>query len=80
MSFEDVMRVAQLKTRRGRAMRIRREVKAGPKDLVEVREFVKPRVEEICGTLPAGLGRRLLASPRAHRTLARLTAGRRIST
>ncbi len=80
MSFEDVMRVAQVKTRRGRAMRIRHEVKASPKDLVEVREFVKPRVEEICGTLPAGLGRRLLASPRAHRTLARLTAGRRIST
>ncbi len=80
MSFEDVMRVAQLKTRRGRAERIRREVRADPKDLVQVREFVKPRVEEICGTLPAGLGRWLLASPRAHRTLARFTAGRRIST
>jgi indolepyruvate ferredoxin oxidoreductase, beta subunit len=80
MSFEDVMRVAQAKTRRGRAERIRREVRADPKDLVQVREFVKPRVEEICGTLPAGLGRRLLASPRAHRWLGRLTAGRRIST
>jgi indolepyruvate ferredoxin oxidoreductase, beta subunit len=80
MSFEDVMRVAQAKTRRGRAERIRREVRADPKDLVQVREFVKPRVEEICGTLPAGLGRRLLASPRAHRALARFTAGRRIST
>jgi indolepyruvate ferredoxin oxidoreductase beta subunit len=80
MSFEDVLRVAQIKTRRGRAERIRREVKAGLKDLVEVREFVKPRVEEICGTLPAGLGRRLLASARAHRILVRFTAGRRIST
>ena len=80
MSFEDVMRVAQIKTRRGRAERIRREVKAGLKDLVEVREFVKPRVEEICGTLPAGLGRHLLASARAHRILVRFTAGRRIST
>jgi indolepyruvate ferredoxin oxidoreductase beta subunit len=80
MSFEDVMRVAQIKTRRGRAARIRREVKAGLDELVEVREFVKPRVEEICGTLPAGVGRRLLASPRAQRTLARFTAGRRIST
>ena len=80
MSFEDVMRVAQAKTRRGRAERIRREVRAEPNALVQVREFVKPRVEEICGTLPAGLGRRLLASPRAHRTLTRFTAGRRIST
>ncbi len=80
MSFEDVMRVAQIKTRRGRTQRIRREVKAGLKDLVEVREFVKPRVEEICGSLPAGVGRRLLASPRARRALARFTDGRRIST
>jgi indolepyruvate ferredoxin oxidoreductase beta subunit len=80
MSFEDVMRVAQVKTRPGRAERIRREVRADPKDLVQVREFVKPRVEEICGTLPAGLGRRLMASPRAQRALARFTAGRRIST
>jgi indolepyruvate ferredoxin oxidoreductase beta subunit len=80
MSFEDVMRVAQIKTRRGRAMRIRREVQAPPGTIVEVREFVKPRVEEICGTLPAGLGRRLLASGRARRILARFTAGRRIST
>jgi indolepyruvate ferredoxin oxidoreductase, beta subunit len=80
MSFEDVMRVAQVKTRPGRAERIRREVRADPKDLVEVREFVKPRVEEICGTLPAGLGRHLMASPRAQRALTRFTAGRRIST
>jgi indolepyruvate ferredoxin oxidoreductase beta subunit len=80
MSFEDVMRVAQLKTRSGRAERIRREVKASPKDVVEVREFVKPRVEEICGTLPAGLGRRLQAAGRARRILVRFTAGRRIST
>jgi indolepyruvate ferredoxin oxidoreductase, beta subunit len=80
MSFEDVMRVAQVKTRRGRAQRIRTEVRAGAGDLVQVREYVKPRVEEICGTLPAGLGRRLLASPRAHRFLSKFTAGRRIST
>jgi indolepyruvate ferredoxin oxidoreductase beta subunit len=80
MSFEDVIRVAQLKTRRGRIERIRREVRADQKDLVNVREFVKPRVEEICGTLPAGVGRRLLNSPRARRALARFTAGHRIST
>jgi indolepyruvate ferredoxin oxidoreductase, beta subunit len=80
MSFEDVMRVAQAKTRRGRSERIRREVRADPKDLVQVREFVKPRVEELCGTLPAALGRRLLASGRARRILNRFTAGRRIST
>jgi indolepyruvate ferredoxin oxidoreductase beta subunit len=80
MSFEDVMRVAQAKTRPGRAQRIRQEVRAGSLELVQVREFVKPRIEEICGTLPAGFGRRLLESPRANRLLAKFTGGRRIST
>ena len=80
MSFEDVMRVAQVKTRTGRAEQIRREVRAAPEDLMRVKEFVKPRVEEICATLPAGLGRRLLASPGARRILARFTQGRQIST
>jgi indolepyruvate ferredoxin oxidoreductase, beta subunit len=80
MSFEDVMRVAQVKTRRGRALRIRQEVRAGAGELVQVREFVKPRVEEICGTLPAGLGRWLLKSAGANRLLNKLTGGRRIST
>ena len=80
MSFEDVLRVAQIKTRRGRAERIRREVRANPSDLVQVREFVKPRVEEICATLPASLGRRMLESKGVSRALARLTAGRQIST
>lgn len=80
MSFEDVMRVAQVKTRAGRFEQIRAEVRAAPTDLVRVTEFVSPRVEEICGTLPAGLGRYLEASPRATRFLARFTSGRRIST
>jgi len=55
-------------------------VRAAPEDLMRVKEFVKPRVEEICATLPAGLGRRLLASPGARRILARFTQGRQIST
>ena len=80
MSFEDVIRVAQVKTRAGRAEQVRREVRAAPGELVRVHEFVKPRVEEICDTLPASLGARLLASPRANRMLARFTRGRQIST
>ena len=80
MSFEDVLRVAQVKTRAGRPAQIRREVRAAPGELVSVREFVKPRVDEICSTLPAGLGRRLLASEGAQRVLTRFTGGRQIST
>ena len=80
MSFEDVIRVAQVKTRAGRSEQIRQEVRANPGELVRVSEFVKPRVEEICATLPAGIGRRMLASARASRLLSRFTGGRQIST
>ncbi len=80
MSFEDVIRVAQVKTRAGRPEQIRKEVRANPGELVRVSEFVKPRVEEICATLPAGIGRRILASKRTSRLLSNFTGGRQIST
>jgi indolepyruvate ferredoxin oxidoreductase beta subunit len=41
---------------------------------------MKPRVEEIAGTLPAGLGRWLLASPRFSGWLRRWTGGKQIRT
>ncbi len=56
MSFEDTIRVADLKIRAARAKRVLQEVRPSPGQLVQVTEFMKPRVEEICGTLPAGLG------------------------
>jgi len=80
MSFEDTMRVAQLKTRPERAAAIVQRLRVRDDQLTEVREFLRPRVEEICGTLPAGLGRRLLASPAWRRRLERHTAGRQVRT
>lgn len=80
MSFEDTMRVSDLKTRGERVQRIRDEVRAGPTELVQVTEFLKPGVEEICGTLPVGLGRWAWRSPRIRRVLDRLTKDRQIST
>ena len=55
MSFEDVMRVAQLKTRPGRLARIRAEVGAQPGEPVRVRDYLKPGRAEIVGLLPAVL-------------------------
>jgi indolepyruvate ferredoxin oxidoreductase beta subunit len=55
-------------------------VRAGTNEVVHVTEFMKPRVEELCGTLPARLGARLLASRRARRWLAHLTGSRQITT
>jgi indolepyruvate ferredoxin oxidoreductase, beta subunit len=61
MSFEDIIRVADLKTRRSRFERIRREVGAKQGEPVVVIDYLKPGVEELASILPAGLGRRLVA-------------------
>jgi indolepyruvate ferredoxin oxidoreductase beta subunit len=80
MSFEDTIRVADLKIRAARARRVLEEVKPTAGQLVEVTEFMKPRVEEICGTLPVGLGSWILRSKAPRRWMAGLTGGRQIST
>ncbi|MDE2304441.1 MAG: indolepyruvate oxidoreductase subunit beta family protein, partial [Gammaproteobacteria bacterium] len=79
MSYEDVIRVADLKTRAARFDRVRRETRAAASELVEVEEYMHPRVEEICDTLPAWLGRRVLATGWMRRVLERFTRhGRRV--
>ncbi len=80
MSFEDTIRVADLKTRAARQHRVRADARPSADQLVRVTEFVRPRVEEICGTLPAALGRRLLGKPTLVRWLGAMTDGREIHT
>ena len=62
MSYEDTIRVADLKTRRSRFDRVAGEVKLTPRQQLDISEFMHPRIEEIADTLPAGLGRWLLAT------------------
>ena len=69
MSIEDVIRVADLKTRAARTTRIAHAIKPRAGQVMTVTEFVAPRVEEICATLPYRLGKRMLASERARRVL-----------
>jgi indolepyruvate ferredoxin oxidoreductase beta subunit len=57
MRFEDVIRVAELKTRPGRLARIRAEVGAREDDPVHVADFLSPRGEEMAGLLPPALAR-----------------------
>ena len=80
MTFEDTIRVADLKTRAARFARVREEIRAAPEQLFGITEFMKPRVAEIAGTLPAAMGAWVLASPRASRWLGRMTGGKRIRT
>jgi indolepyruvate ferredoxin oxidoreductase beta subunit len=80
MTFEDTIRVADLKTRATRFERVREEIRADPGQLFGITEFMKPRVVEIAGTLPVGLGRWVLRSPGVSRWLSRWTGGRKIRT
>ncbi len=59
MSYDDIARVADLKSRASRMRRVRREVKATDKDLLAVYDHFKPGVSEIAAMLPAALAARL---------------------
>ncbi|MES2256597.1 MAG: indolepyruvate oxidoreductase subunit beta family protein [Pseudomonadota bacterium] len=59
MSYEDTIRVADLKTRASRITRVHAEVRALPEQVVHVTEFMHPRLQEVCDTMPAWVGRRI---------------------
>jgi len=80
MTFEDTIRVADLKTRSTRFARVREEIRAAPEQLFGITEFMKPRVAEIAGTLPAAMGAWVLASPGVSRWLGWAESGKRIRT
>lgn len=80
MTFEDTIRVADLKTRSARFARVREDIRAEAGQLFGLTEFMKPRVAEIAGTLPAAIGAWVLRSPRVSRWLGRWTGGKQIRT
>jgi indolepyruvate ferredoxin oxidoreductase beta subunit len=59
MSYEDIIRVADLKTRAARFARVRKEARANDDEPLLIIDYLKPGVEEIASLLPPGLGRRL---------------------
>ncbi|MDM0108928.1 indolepyruvate oxidoreductase subunit beta family protein [Variovorax sp. J22R24] len=68
MAFDDIVRVAELKSRASRALRVRNEVKAGDDDIVKVYDHFKPGTPEFAALLPAALARRLTAWDRRRKT------------
>lgn len=81
MSYEDTIRVADLKVRASRFARVRGEVKAKDDQIVRLTEYMHPRLEEICETLPARMGARLLANEAWSRRLEPFFAkGRHVET
>lgn len=71
MSYEDIIRVADLKTRRARLARVRDEALAKPGEPVRIVEYLRPGIPELCDVLPDALSHRLRdwagKNNRAHR-------------
>ncbi|MDO4723944.1 MAG: indolepyruvate oxidoreductase subunit beta family protein, partial [Comamonadaceae bacterium] len=77
MSYEDTPRVADLKTRASRFERVRAESQAG-EQMLHIHEFMHPRLQEVCETLPAPAGRWLMQSGLPRRIVERLTRKGRV--
>lgn len=81
MAYDDVIRVADLKTRASRFQRIDNEVGRRPDQLLYMTEFMHPRMEEVIGTMPKALGLWLESRPGLVRLLDRVVnRGRRVKT
>ena len=80
MCFEDIVRVADLKTRRSRFERVRSEVRAKPGQPVVITEFLKPGVDEWCSLLPAWLARPVLRAADRGGWRRRLSVGLHVRT
>ena len=81
MAYDDIYRVADLKTRGSRFARVRAEVQAAPGQIVYTTEFMHPRAAEVCDALPASLGRFIESRPALFARLDKLVnRGRRVNT
>ena len=81
MAYDDVIRVADLKVRATRFDRVRKEVGAKDDQIVYMTEYMHPRMEEVCGTLPKGFGLWIENRPKLFDRLDRMVnKGRRVQT
>jgi len=81
MCYDDMIRVADLKTRSTRGARVRREVGVKDDAVLQTTEYFHPRVEEFCGAMPARLGHYIEDRPKLAAFIdRRINRGRRIRT
>jgi len=81
MTYDDVIRVARIKTQSRRFARVRKEMRLHDDQLLKLTEFMHPRMEEVCGMLPARLGRYIESRPRLFKAMDRLVnRGRHVRT
>jgi indolepyruvate ferredoxin oxidoreductase beta subunit len=81
MAYDDVIRVADLKVRGSRFDRVRKEVGARDDQIVYMTEYMHPRMDEVCGTLPKAIGLWIERRPAVFNRLDRfVNKGRRVKT
>jgi indolepyruvate ferredoxin oxidoreductase, beta subunit len=80
MSYEDTIRVADLKTRASRFERVTAEVRVQQDQLLAINEFMHPGLQEVVETLPAFLGRRIAGTGWTRRLVERFTREGRVVT
>lgn len=79
MTYDDVIRVADAKTRPERLDRIRAEM--GGAEVMQLTEFTHPRAEEVVSLLPRALGQAIMDRPRLLGFIdRRVNKGRRLRT
>jgi indolepyruvate ferredoxin oxidoreductase, beta subunit len=78
MSYEDAPRVADLKIRRTRFERVHQDARVESEQLLLIKEFLHPRVQEIADMVPAPLGRWLLRSQLMRRLTEAMTGNGKI--
>ncbi|MBL8577355.1 MAG: indolepyruvate oxidoreductase subunit beta family protein [Mesorhizobium sp.] len=81
LCYDDMIRVADLKTRSTRGARVRREVGVKDDAILQTTEYFHPRVEEFCGAMPATIGSYIENRPKLSAFIdRRINKGRRIRT
>lgn len=73
MCYQDTIHVALQKTRQARLDRVRAEARAEHDQLIQVREFLHPQLDEITDTMPSRLGKRLAGSKAFHKLVHKAT-------
>ncbi|KAB2788517.1 indolepyruvate oxidoreductase subunit beta family protein [Brucella anthropi] len=81
MAYDDVVQVADIKVRGSRFERVRKEIGLKKDQIAYTTEYMHPRMEEVCGTLPKGIGAWIENRPKLFAWLdKRISKGRRVNT
>ena len=80
MSFDDLIKVAHLKTRRTRYERVYKEAGVEPGSVVTITEYFKPGLEEFCGFLPPSMAKPIIHWAKKREILEKFNFGVHLKT